>query len=249
MAFEIVALFIGVTGIVLAIIFYLNSKKEKDLCWTHISNLIIRKKKSKHDDDLRIFFNEKEVDQVTSTKIYIWNSGKEVIRSEDNPSNDRLKNDLSLDVDILKFEVIKKSREALIVNLSREINNKENKIEHSFNFLDQKDGYVVEIIHNGPEDMKIKLLGTILGSKKGLREVPYSLPRKMSIRASILIDLILISILGPLAFVLSKSLSLIIVIPTMLVSYGALSYFLFSLWLNFRNYLVIPISIDIKRNM
>ena len=162
---------IAIISLIFAYVIYKKSRKEKIPCWTYRNTIIVGKSNG-DSEEIRIYFKDNEVKKVVSTKIYIWNKGKAIIKKEDNPDTDPLRLILPKDLKVLRTKVIKKSRSAIIAEATSELKNEDNIIKYKFNFLDYFDGFVIEILHTGSEDLEIEHLGTIFEVKKGFKKFP-----------------------------------------------------------------------------
>jgi hypothetical protein len=169
---EIGGRIVGVMAFILMIVFYIKSRKEKKPCWTYRNDFVIGKG-NQGAKDIKILFENKEVTRVTSTKIFLWNRGREVIKNQDIPNSDPLRLIFPKGIEILRTNLLKKSRESIDFGMSEESTSQENILKYKFSFLDHNDGLVMEVIHNGDEKVRIKNVGTILGAKKGFKLLEY----------------------------------------------------------------------------
>jgi hypothetical protein len=161
------SLTIGIIALIIAFIFYFKSKIRimPNLAYksiTEVSKLSDCKRK------IKVLYNDKEVSQVTTTKIWFWNNGKRPLKREDIPLKDPLRitieNKKLDEIIILDYNIIKISKESLNFNLLSGI--KLNELILDFDYLDYKDGGGFEIQHTGNRESQIKLEGVILGPKK-----------------------------------------------------------------------------------
>lgn len=153
---------IGITGVVLACIFYIKSIKKKSPCYQYRTNTIVGKKSGDVSKDIEIKFKGKVVESINRTVIAIWNDGNDYLDSkiilEDNPLKISFK-----DGEILSHQVKSKTSDALTAYTKQ---NKENEISVDFNYLDQKEGFCIEIMHTS-ESVAPLVSCTIKGIKEG----------------------------------------------------------------------------------
>lgn len=156
-------------SIFLAFYFYFKGRKEKIPLYSKKTTNIISKhaiisnQKVKLDDlNIKIFYRENELDQLSLTKIAIWNDGKKAIRDYDIIESDKLRIEAKNDITIYDFEVDTEN-----VKGNPEIHKiDDNQLQIKFDFLDQYDGLLFQIYHSGTENNDIKVLGSFIESKK-----------------------------------------------------------------------------------
>jgi hypothetical protein len=73
---------VGLIGIALACYFYLAGRRVKDLRWTVRSVNIIQGYRSKVED-LHVSYRGVDVENLTVSKILVWNEGRETIDRDD----------------------------------------------------------------------------------------------------------------------------------------------------------------------
>jgi hypothetical protein len=151
----------GFLGFVLAIVFYLLSRKEKKPWWTiHSTNMI--KGFAKKVQNLEIKFAGKEVENLTVSKIYFWNAGRETINTADISEADPLRIVARNDAQILDVKVLKENKPASRFLVST--NAERNQYYLSFDFLDKDWGAVIQVIHTGVKSADVGVVGSIRGS-------------------------------------------------------------------------------------
>ncbi|RXJ80514.1 hypothetical protein [Arcobacter sp. F2176] len=156
---------IGIIGIIIgAILSYRFSIKKPIPAYQEHSLEIIRKNQLELSKDIKILFNEQQVDNLTKIQIVFWNHGTDTLRIENIVKDDPLLFKFSQDAIILSSKIIKKSRD---INKSF-IKNSESDLNiayFGFDYLDQNDGIVFEIIHTD-----IKSYPEVKGTFKGIPE-------------------------------------------------------------------------------
>ena len=187
---------IGIVGILLSIYFYRKDKIGARLDY-QMAELIILD----HNNlalGMSVNYFDKPITRLVKTQIVIWNSGIKTIEGEKIVANDPLK-------------LIFNSSEVLgcnVASTSREINkcavykeeNKKNSLIFNFDFLDPKDGAVIDILHTG-EEIFAKFTGNIKGMKnkirnRGLSQFPITPKKAKLVRFLISLLIFIISALG-----------------------------------------------------
>lgn len=171
--------FVGLPSFIYTIHSRHVDKKKRELSATSNSNNIVKQGKSSIDK-LKLTFDGKPIEELTMTKIALWNSGCEEIRREDIASDSRLCIKCNDGTEILDAEIIFESD---TTNNFSIVTIESNKVTFDFEYVDKKSGIVVQVAHTGNEsdlfvDVKIKggksihyynnngLLGKKFNSKK-----------------------------------------------------------------------------------
>jgi len=142
---------IEMIGIILAIIFFIATVlltlaviKRKEPVWAHYTEKIIGLG-TNSPPELKITFNDKEVDQVYSTNIIFYNKGRETIRSVDitQPISIFLNKSQILSEPIIQCF----SKDAIKFSASKVIDQNNDGVKFDFMYLDKGDGAVINVIH------------------------------------------------------------------------------------------------------
>lgn len=136
---------LSVIGFVYAIVCQRKNKTTKEMTFVQKSNVLIHKKQSKFDK-LFISYDNQKVDDLCVSKIAIWNSGNTTISNTDIVETRELTFVTNEENVILDAEILGVSEETNKFSLHF-IDNKTVKV--IFDYIDQKDGMVVQIIHTG----------------------------------------------------------------------------------------------------
>lgn len=104
---------------------------------------------------LRLTWNGRSLEQVSRTNIALWNERGDTVRGGDIVPADKLRIAVADDDEILQVRVASFSREQVQLAVEG--------AEVSFDFLDENDGGVLEVLHRGDKPAALK--GTIRGAK------------------------------------------------------------------------------------
>ncbi|WP_193368925.1 hypothetical protein [Pelagibius marinus] len=117
-------------------------------------------------NEVAVQYAGSQVPRVTLSQIVIWNHGAKAVRAEDVVQEDPIVFDFGNDSEVLKAEIVKRSREA---NKSRLLieGDQRNILRYKFSFLDRGDGVLIRVLHTGKEP-RPKCSGTIIGMPKGM---------------------------------------------------------------------------------
>ena len=195
---------IGIPSFLFAIYTWIKSKKKKLFSIAKTKYQIIRTGKNVIED-LKLSFREKEIEDLTITKLAIWNSGNQEIRQEDIASEGPLRIISTGDANILAVSILTQSDPSnqFLVTLKNE---KEALIQ--FEYVNCKDGIVLQVLHSGDSanitfDCKIKGGTGTQGTKKKKRHIMRRIGGKKKKNAelfSLCTDFVLVMILIVYAF-------------------------------------------------
>ena len=153
--------FFALLGVILAIVFYVKSKKKRKP-WSLKRSFNIISDKIKKIGKINITYDKKPVDNLTVTKIAFWNGGNETINFSDFAKNDRLRITPEENIQIFDAKIIFVSNKVC----SPVISMQENEIFINFDFFDFKQGFIVQLTHSGKSSKDLSINGTVKGSGK-----------------------------------------------------------------------------------
>lgn len=153
-----------IIGIPLSIYLYFKSKKEKSLKFEIKSNNIFKNFES-IIENVKVTCKNKNISTLTITKILMWCNGKETIYDTDIATQMPLIIKTREDKDILEAKVISSNNLANNVHLEKLENNL---YKINFEFLDNKDGFIIQVVHTGNNSNDIIVDGKIKGIKKNI---------------------------------------------------------------------------------
>lgn len=157
---------LGIIGIVLAVIFYVRSIKERLPCFEMNSNTIIEGL-HKALDGLQLHYKGTPQERITVTKLAFWNAGRETIDKRDLVETDPIGIAYPSTLEILDIQVTQVSAKSNSVKLgSTTVQGNVHFYPIDFEYLDNKDYFVIQIIHSGKATEHIEFKGKIKGVKK-----------------------------------------------------------------------------------
>lgn len=155
---------VGLIGIILAILFYLRSKRKSKLAFQSDHVSLVGRPGAAFPDEVEIRFSGNTVPRISANTIVIWNCGDQTIRGADLVNKDPLRLEVPDTDRILKFTVLKQTRGVNAWNFDQ---SNTNKLNLTFDYLDPGDGISLEIIHTASGN-DLDVTGTIKGIPKGL---------------------------------------------------------------------------------
>jgi hypothetical protein len=158
---------VGVLGFMSAIYFYLNQKKEKIPMFRRMGENIVQDLSGTFQS-ISVLYEGNPIPNLTVTKIFFWNNGKETILREDIAEKEPLIVEAKDGTTILDVRIVYSSRNATNCTVATEEPGK--KYSLWFDFLDYRDNIVLQIMHTGVSVGDVNLSGTIRGA---LRVIHY----------------------------------------------------------------------------
>lgn len=160
---EHLELIIGVIGIIIAIFFWIRSRKFKRVAYLLRTFKITEKKNE--IPKLRVMYGNEIVENLSLSRIAVFNDGNQVIDISDMSKKDPLRIVIPKDFRILDARLFYVRNEAN--NFSLEISREENAARIIFDYMNGGDGCVVEIFYDSTVSDDI----TVRGSFKGIRKI------------------------------------------------------------------------------
>lgn len=157
---------IGALGILLAFYFWHVSKRVKKPRFDATSRTVLEVD-GDAPEGLQITYKGQPQSRITSTRVIFWNDGKEPIRKGDIARTDRLRIELNSEIRVLSVYISSATSNACNPKASDPVffeDEQCSRVYIDFDFLNYRDGFAVEIIHNGEEPVPVSVKGTLIGS-------------------------------------------------------------------------------------
>lgn len=155
---NVIFLLIAILSIIISIYLYLKAKRRKKPIFCKRSvNVVSDSIQSL--GDIKVTYLNKPIENLTITKVAIWNSGNETLNCTDQAPSDKLRIEAEEGIKIFNAEIIYESNPTN--NFNVHLNS--NVIDFFFDFFDQNQGCIVKIIHSGKKSDNILIKGTFKG--------------------------------------------------------------------------------------
>lgn len=151
----IFAFIITLIGTILGLIGCLR-KTKKQISYSLETTHILKKGFPKVND-LRVEYKDKNIEQLSITRIRIWNSGNVLIEKDDLYKNQKITIDSVGAVEILSCTIENQSTVTIEAKLEDNILN--------FETIEVHDGVYIDVFHTGDSNKDIILSGKIKGGK------------------------------------------------------------------------------------
>lgn len=160
-AITVFSLAIGVAGIILAVVFYRLGKPVRRLAFATRTFPVVLQQ-AKRIKGLNVDYKAQNVSRLSVSRLAIWNAGTEPIRGSEISEHDPLRLSAGDGVKVLGVELVEATRAAnRLTVLAAEETGSGWKV--MFDFLDPRDGALMDVVHDGTGLKDIALVGTIVG--------------------------------------------------------------------------------------
>jgi hypothetical protein len=147
-----------VIGLILAVYFYRKSLKAIGADYYIATNHLIGPLRSRYSE-LRIIYQQNEITSFSSSKAFLWNRGSEAIRSTD------IAPSAPLVIDTEGSEVVLDHKVLYCSSTHSKVSTRSQgyrRILIDFDYLDPKEGIILEVLHTGGP-ASISLSGSVIG--------------------------------------------------------------------------------------
>jgi hypothetical protein len=147
-------------SIIIGIVLYLKSRRNKEPAWAYRTSKIIGIG-TNAPKELKLTFSGKPVNEVYKTTLMFINKGRETIRKEDVTQNIAI---YFTGAEILREPTIESvSKQAIEFAVNQIIDAGKHAVKLDFRYLDHNDGGVIEVIHT--RSGEVECAGNVMGAK------------------------------------------------------------------------------------
>lgn len=167
---SVIGFFIGLILAIWSLVVGIKGRAKKSLSLSLIGYNLI-KDFSEKIDGLNVSFNDDKVKNFTVTKIAVWNSGNITLTKSDIVDADPFRIEISDDLIILDYQILQTnepSNQFKLISAKTEEGKEYLKVD--FDYIDRRQGCVIQIFHNGQSSSQIGVKGRIKGIKKITQE-------------------------------------------------------------------------------
>lgn len=160
---DAISLFLTIISIITAIFFYLKGKKSKIPTYI-LRTISLVQEKIQKIETVKILYSGNKVDNLSISKIAIWNAGKDTIDHKDIAQNNPIRLIIEENYLFLEANIIYQKNPSNNFNISLSDNNKY--IDITFDYFDYEEGIVLQVFHTGNTSKNITLIGQVKSVKK-----------------------------------------------------------------------------------
>lgn len=153
-----VCLGLAVISIILCIYFYIKAKKVKQPTYA-VRTIRLIEPKIKNIGNINISYLENKIENLSVSKIALWNSGRDTIDYTDVAKNDNLKIIIDSQYRILDCSILFQKNKAN--SFTVEISNDGKAVAINFDYFDCNEGVILQVFHTGNSSNNISLIGRI----------------------------------------------------------------------------------------
>lgn len=151
--------YITTISLLMAIVFYLKSKKDKILKYD-IRTFNIIKNNINNYELLRIEYDAHKIENLSISKVAIWNAGKDSVRNADIPKSNPISINAA-DGIILNSNVITQNNNSNMFSCA--ISDDKHSAIINFEFIDYDNAAIVEVLHTSAN---VSVNGCVIGGKE-----------------------------------------------------------------------------------
>lgn len=177
---------LAIIGFALTIMFAIKSKKVRKISQNKSTYKIIRNV-NRELSDLEIKWKSDPIDDLSITKLTIWNDGNIKLEEDDFASSEKLAIEAIEDCKMLNASILLEPEKTNTFNIN--LNLELNKLFISFEYMDPNNGLVIQIVHTGSAD-NLRLMGKIK-SGKPIKNDENNNDKPMSKRANKFLDFVI----------------------------------------------------------
>jgi hypothetical protein len=156
---------LAIFGILISYMFYIYSRQRGLLRYGQSGERLLGLTAAGLPEGVTVLYRGDDIPRLTRTIFWLWNDGERTFRRSDLVANDHLRLEIIGVGGILAASVLKQARDVCDFDLVLDPSDP-TKVLISFEFLDKKDGAVLEILHSSDQHF-MKIRGTIIGLPSG----------------------------------------------------------------------------------
>ncbi|RAU46622.1 MULTISPECIES: hypothetical protein [unclassified Pseudomonas] len=187
---------LAIVGLAFAVLTYLWTRRRTKFTYVHLGEHLLGSTSDKLPPAIAVQYNGISIPRLTKTVIIIWNDGENTISRSDIVNKDPLRLQVGKDGHILSASILKTSRD--VIDFKLDDAESPNEALLTFDFLDAKDGAVIEVLHTSTE-RKPRLLGTLKGLPQGFQSLGQFKRPNQRMAKNRAVSKILAFILSPIA--------------------------------------------------
>ncbi|KAF0107044.1 MAG: hypothetical protein FD146_2154 [Anaerolineaceae bacterium] len=152
---------LGIIGLITGYIFYRKGLRVKIPTVSIFGNTLVQESISKFNG-IEIFYKGNKVDDLTVTKVLLWNQGRETISRNDLVEANPLRIEIEGESKIFDVSIIKTMNPANQFSAILKPDGKSAEIV--FDYVDKDQGAVIQVIHTSKDSKSIKVKGDFKGA-------------------------------------------------------------------------------------
>jgi hypothetical protein len=171
-----ITLVLALLGVFFAPYFYFREKRHK-VPFYIVRTINLLRESIQKINTVEITYLGKKIENLSISKIAFWNDGRETINSNDVASADTIKILIDNNFVFLDAQIIFQTKEANKFEI--QIADDKKSINITFDYIDYKEGMVLQVFHNGNVSENISIGGTVKSVKK-IRRKTFHFPSSIA---------------------------------------------------------------------
>lgn len=169
--FNLVAFVLAIIGIVLAIFFYIRSKRQRVPIYS-VRSINLVEQSIEKIDNIEILYSGSTVKNLSIARVAIWNQGKETINNTDIAPSDPIKIICTGTTSFLGLKIVYEKNPVNnfflfpVPNPTKPDEDLQNEMTVNFDYLDYEEGAIIQVFHTGKTGDEIQVVGSIKGAGK-----------------------------------------------------------------------------------
>ena len=170
---NLVFLVLAILSVIATVASHVLSRRRKRPCYNQESYRLVGEKATKVPR-IRILYDDERIENLTLTKVAIWNDGNDAVEPTDFAPSDRLRLEIAPPAKILAVEIAYNSTAANNFRIVR-AGDEETISQIEFDYFHRNEGIVVDLFHTGT-DVSVGVRGTVKGMGNLRRRRPKDDP-------------------------------------------------------------------------
>jgi hypothetical protein len=205
--FNLISLVLTLVALGLTVYFYFLALRRKEPCWAVRTIRLIQDSVSKVEG-LTVAYEGTTVNNVSVSRVLLWNKGRETIRKEDISTVDPLRLRV-VRGRLLKITLLEANKEA---NMFEALVGEDEQACISFDYVDQGQGAVFQVVHTSTDPRAVVVEGVLKGAQALRRVGPSEFITHVGRKAKLIAQLIdrmtyrpiVLIVVGVVAFVIGS---------------------------------------------
>lgn len=172
---------IGIVGLAGALLAYLWTRQRGIIAYTQSGERLLGLTADGLPRDVTVQYCGTDIQRLTRTIIWFWNAGERTFKGSDIVTHDHFRLEVKNGGSVLAATVLKQARDVCMIAVPLDTESPD-KIFIKFDFLDPKDGAVLEILHTS-DVIDVDVCGTVVGLPTGPKDLDL-LPKLLNTRAA-----------------------------------------------------------------
>lgn len=161
----VISLFALIVGVALSVWGVRKSNKRAQPAATLKTRRLVGGTGQALPENVEVLFDGQKVPRIARTLVHFWNAGDATLNGTDVVATDPMRLVYATTTEVLSVTVLKATRNALNIAAGADPAHRRN-VQLSFDFLDPRDGALIEILHTGRGSPRFA--GTVKGIPQGI---------------------------------------------------------------------------------